>query len=347
MCGERVGNAGRMSVRRGLAWVALAILVAGLHAIIVIRLPRENEQTYRRLREVRDGKLDVLLLGDSVTLTTASSDADTRSLGDMTQANLAPCTSRVMADAAYHMELFEAVGAFMSKAGRTAPKVIVVPINLRLFTTSAVAHPGWRRSELVALLKHDSFAYELVTRPLGIFKWYDRLEGSVEDYFRTPVYDGSRIVGRIADLGFVGKDLLYAEPPTPSQLRAAVLMQYMQEIRPDDERVKAMVTLAQTLRAAGIKPLFYVVPIDWMSLEAIMGTRVTERLRLNVSTLVRALDQEGIRTRDWSMLLEDAVFTYRHYPNEHLKQRGRQVLADRLSAAACEELGSAGCCRGR
>jgi hypothetical protein len=324
-------------------WLALALVVTGAHLVIATSMPRENEQIVRSLRAVRRGGTDVLLLGDSVTLTTSYSDTDTRSLGDMVGARLPSCATAVAAGSSYHSELYEQIGRFVI-AGARPPKVIVVPINLRTFTTSAMFHPGWRRWLLQRMLNADSRLYEAASRPLEVFRWYEKTDGSVEEYFAAPVYDGDRAVSTIGQLGVIGQDLGYIEPGTPGMVRSAVLMHYLQRITPADERVQALVRLARTLREAGIKSVFYVTPVDWMASSSILGPRVTERIRENAGTISDVLAREHVRVRDWSMLMDASVFSWRTYPNEHLKDAGRLRLAERVASGVCEELGPGSCC---
>ena len=326
-----------------MRWIAVCLAVGAAHGVITTLMPRENEQIVGQLRVVRRDGTDVLLLGDSVTLTTSYSDTDTRTLGEMVTARLSPCRTTLTAGSSYHAELFEQIGRFVS-AGAAPPKVVVVPINLRAFTTSAVFHPGWRRWLLQRMLRADSRLYEAASRPLEIFRWYEGTEGSVEEYFASPVYDGDRAVSTIGQLGVIGPDLRYIEPGTPLMVRSAVLMHYLQRITPADERVQAAVRLARALKSAGIKSVFYVTPVDWMASSSLLGPRVTDRIRENARTISDALGREGARVRDWSVVMDDTVFSWRTYPNEHLKDAGRLRLADRLASAVCEELGSGSCC---
>jgi hypothetical protein len=334
---------GRSSRSWLVRWLLLGLAVAGVHLVIATSMPRENEQIVRYLRGVRRDGTDVLLLGDSVTLTTSYSDRDTRSLGDMVRARLPSCATAVAAGSSYHTELYEQIGRFMI-AGARPPKVVVVPINLRTFTTSAIFHPGWRRSLLQRMLRADSLLYEAASRPLEVFKWYEKTEGSVDEYFAAPVYDGDRAVSTIGRLGVIGRDLGYIEPGTPGMVRSAVLMHYLQRITAADERVQAAVRLARALRGAGIKSVFYLTPVDWMASSSILGPRVTERLRENAGTISDVLAREQVQVRDWSALMDDAVFSWRTYPNEHLKEAGRLRLAERVASAVCEELGAGSCC---
>jgi hypothetical protein len=306
--------------------------------------PAGPEVELRALDALRRVPADVLLHGDSVIDYVAAGDTDRDSLARKLRASLPGCVTRNLAQSAYHAEIFAPLTRFMLKDPATQARLVIVPINLRSFTNGWIKHPAYRFEELKQMLSRDSTLYNLAHRPLSVFQWYKGAEGSWEDFDRSPAYDGNRVIGTLADLS---RRAAVADPDPAAQrarLQASFVLRYAQRITPEDQRLRAVIELARTLRDRGVRGLFYLTPVDVVTIERYAGPAVRTHLAANARLIAAALAHEGFAVRDWSFALGPSGFSYSVNPNEHLSESGRRDIAARLAEAAREELQNLAAC---
>lgn len=297
-------------------------------------------RAYDRFRQV---STDVVTFGDSVLEHVDPRDVDRRPLSGQILAGMRGCTTANLAHSAYHPEIFEAVGRFVTRDPQTRPRLIIVPINLRSFSNTWIWHPMYRFEELQRLLLHDSLVYNLAHRPLSAFRWYDGVEGSQQDYDQAPIYDGDLLVGPqgpLAQIAFHGAGGVSRE----ERLRTAFVMRYSARLHADHPRVVALRHLAQILRDRHVPALFYLTPVDWQDAERLAGPAIGTHIDANAAMLAGLLRGTGARVKDWSRSMGHLDFSWDELPNEHLKETGRRKLAGLIVSTARDLLSAQNAC---
>ena len=335
----------------GMRVLLFGLLVACGHAFVTpyvvddmiggVKLTAQSDS----VRVLRSERADVLLFGDSVTKYRMDSEPADSTLAGLLPPLLPSCRVSVVSAQAFHMQLFEAFGRYVShNPAATRPHVVVIPINFRSFTTVWTERPGWQFEVMRRRFYWDSFAYDMTIAPLSIFKWYESIEGRQDEFLEAPVYFGTRKVGTIGGIGLYDKTMAYRLENRDEAKRLGVITYYMQAVRPESERFQAMVRLARTLKSANIRPLFYITPIDWEQCRKSVGEPGVEQIKANVRAVADGLAAEGVRVRDWAMALGTSSFSYAVVPNEHLAPAGRAWVAQAIATAVGEELGPGGAC---
>jgi len=340
----------------GLRLLLFSLLVVCVHALVTpfvvddvvggVKLVALGNS----VRAIRHQRTDVLVFGDSVaTYREPDTPADS-SIAELLPRLLPGCRTTVVSGGALHLQLYEAFGMYISRnPPETRPQVVVIPISLRSFATIWTARPAWKLELLRRRFIRDSFAYDLTMSPLSVFKWYDGIEGNMEDFLAAPVYFGTRKVGTIGGIGLFDANFRY-RPVNPSDAkRLLAITFYMEAVRPDSERFQAMIRLARRLKQADITPLFYVTPVDWEMCRRWLGDPAVVQIEANVRTVADGLAAEGVHVRDWATALGSPAFSYGDLPSEHLALAGRTWLASAIAVAVKEEAAPGGRCgdRGR
>ena len=314
-------------------WATLGALAIAVRLVGHWANPIGAEAELRAYDRFRRVPTEVVTFGDSVMEHVDPRDADRRTLSDQILSGFTGCVTANLAHSAYHPEIFEAVGRFVTRLPQTRPRLIVVPINLRSFSNTWIWHPMYRVEELQRLLLHDSLAYTLAHRPLSAFRWYDGVAGTQDDYDRAPIYDGDRFIGPqgpLAQIVFHGA----GGASRDERLRTAFVMRYSARLQADHARVVAMRNLAQVLRERGVPALYYLTPVDWQEAERLAGPDVVGHITSNARLLMSVLGDAGATVNDWTRVLPHEDFSWEELPNEHLKETGRRAVAERVVAAA-------------
>jgi hypothetical protein len=207
-------------------------------------------------------------------------------------------------------------------------EVVVAVINLRSFSPSWDLEPRYQFVAERTFLGLPPYLRPFL-KPLVVFGAVDLQPVAGTDFGDAAVYDGTTQVGRALDYaGLTG---------SPAERERSMLLYfYMGTLRADHRKLRSLATLADLLREARVRLLFYVSPIDVERGKAAFGTRFRDRLEENIGTIERELVPRGAEVLNLCCGLPDSHFSYVEYPNEHLKAAGRRAVADALAA----ELGS-------
>jgi len=294
-------------------------LLAGVQALVG---PWGFPPISRQLDELVALRPSLLFLGDSSVFRTGAGDVDHRSTAQMLAARR-DVRLGVLQGGAQSADLWSLEVDELLRRDAGFGTVVAV-VNLRSFS------PSW---DLEARYQFTAERRFLVTppplraflKPLGVLKAFDRAPAREESFALAPVYDGLVQVG-------LGRD--FSDPAgTPEEKeRKLLLLFYMATLRADHRKVRSLVALADRLREARVRAIFYVSPIDVEKGTEAFGTRFRQRVEENVRTLERELVPRGVELLDLSALLPDSHFSYTKSPNEHLKAKGRLAVAEALAA---------------
>jgi hypothetical protein len=329
-------------MKRGVLFCLLTVAVhaavtAFLWPVQVVEMVgRRHMQSVRDIEAVpADGSKEGLFLGDSVNFSYAKDDTDKRRMSAMLSERL-PALHVVAVDhKAYHLGVFDAVVRNLVRRGRS-PQLVLVPVNLRAFSSHWIHSPGWQFENLQRYLVWDSAGYRLVFRPLQSFRAFRDSYESQESFRSRPLRQGTsapNTIGRILAMQ-------EAQRTDTAAMRAAVDLYFMETI---DERLRPMqdmLNLARRAREAGIRVLFYIGPVDGETCDRYTDGRFSQQTDRNAEKIVAALQAEGAAVVDLHRLLPASAFAYRSpYPDEHLNQAGRKAVAEALADHAGRLLG--------
>lgn len=105
----------------------------------------------------------------------------------------------------------------------------------------------------------------------------------------------------------------------------------------EHRKIKSLVSSAQLFKMQGIKPVFYITPVDWQVIEQYLGVGALARVVQHVDMIKSVLTDEKVPVLDFSRSLPTSDFSWREdgnwlfYPNEHLKLRGANDYCQKLS----------------
>jgi hypothetical protein len=83
-----------------------------------------------------------------------------------------------------------------------------------------------------------------------------------------------------------------------------------------------------------VRPIVYVTPLDVESGQQAVGPDLVTQVQKNVEVIRKTLEPEGVPLLDLSGSLAARDFDWfrQKTPNEHLKQSGRLLVAEKLAA---------------
>lgn len=306
--------------------VAVVLLQMAVAAVWPPRIPEEVQKLDRAL----EAKTDIVFFGDSTVFSSTKGDATTDSIATKLHSRLPGYSLSDVSHRAYHLGVCVDYCRRIA-ASRNRPKLMVVTINLRNFSPHWDMRPEWQFENIRVNLAHlDNPLFRLFHTPLSIFKVF-RMEVARDQYLNTPVYDGLRKIGTMRD--FDGLD--YA-PWNDRGTRQKVLLYYMGTITEHNRKVESMRQIVRILKDAGVPVLFYFTPIDVETGDRVVGERLRRRVQENAAYLSGVIREEGGTSIDLSCALGADCFDWpisRNYVDEHLREAGREFVADRLFEA--------------
>lgn len=307
--------------RLTLKLLALAAIVLPLQTWIGWRTEDHTFPARDLLDELCEGPADVLLFGDSVPAWQAAKDQDRRSIAEMMGG------TGLFRGPAFAAEVFDAAASYVARRDRR-PKVLVVSINPRTFSPVWDGRPEWQYREAQLRLRWGDVLALGWLKPLSSLGIYRRFPISSEEFRALPVYRGERRAGTVAEF-LDGTGAAASLPP----LERFFALAYEVPLEATHRKVLALRSLARTCLRSGIRPVFYVTPIDLESADRAVGPALRARVRRNMELLRGELAREGATFLDLSAAAPAAEFDWNEAPNEHLNERGRRRVADALAAA--------------
>jgi len=276
---------------------------------------------------------DVIYLGESTLYSAAPTDRDQAPINEMVQRRLPAYRVGCIAHDAFHMELYERFFAYFARKPHP-PSIVVVPINLATVNPYWDKRPEYQFERFKRFLEHDTVLFRSFYRPLAAFRALDLEPISQREYARTVVFDGDTPVGRMD--AFMGPRF---DTFSVQNTRDQLIVRYMYRVPPDHRKLEAMRRIARISTDTTMQVLFYVTPIDCETGDKYLGKRFTQHVTENVELIVGILEDEGIVPLDLSRDLGADMFHWASlYPNEHLDERGRRYVADKVAEAIRERL---------
>ena len=181
--------------------LGLVVATVCLHVLLRIFLVESDvPEIVQVANEVVKKRSDVILFGDSVLTAVSPTDEDKVTLGEKVASGLLPELSMTpVGSPSFAGEMFLEFSRFFSRSGYH-PSRVVVPINLRSFSTAFDTRPEWQNvRKRTELYLGASPVFAALTLPFLIFKGVSLAPISKREWLSEKVLDGDRVVGMVRD----------------------------------------------------------------------------------------------------------------------------------------------------
>jgi len=274
--------------------------------------------------EDADKDYDLAFIASSINFTAAKTDTDKRDMAQMMDDNLKDCGVLDVSRGGNNLDLYDEITRRILKDHQQNPRFIY-EISIRTFA------PIFNEPHNTRSLKDDEMIFrdDLLTafyNALNVFRYKFGLQ-SEKDYNSMDVYKGTEL---IAPLDEFMKD---NHPSGLSIPQKKFLINYMGRINDDNPKLRALRKLIKLIKKKQLDACFLIPPENYRQGMRHFPNEFEQVFDENVAIVKAILDEEGIKYIDLSKALGAKRFTHTAvYPNGHLDQRGRQFVADKITA---------------
>jgi len=276
------------------------------------------------LEKAQKEKTDIIYFGDSSDTNYDNKDLDKRSISQMLQEILPDYSMTSISHPAYAADIFLDFCKNMIKQ-KYYPKVVIIPINMRSFSLSWDKNPGWQFEQEKTILKNKLLF--MFFKTIEVFDKNNKRFNEITqgEFENMEVFNGEKAAGIVKD--FEKHEFRnYSE----ENMKNSILYFYMFSLKNDHRKLNSLAEMKKILLENNIKPVFYITSIDYETGERYFTGEFTERLKNNVETIKSALEEDNFKVLDLSMDLKTNFFTQEKYPNEHLNEKGRKYVAEKI-----------------
>ena len=290
-------------------------------------MPIAHSQPDIRLDKLFLQPLDILYLGDSTLVETHPRDTNRQSIPAMLNDHYPNLSIAMFSQGAYQMDMYNALVKYICARNYTTD-LIIIPINMRTFSPAWDLRPEWqferdkRELEYGQYLLLKPFSHLLISLgpPLDTISKKTFSEATIE-------FRGSP-VGKVSYF-----ESLLCQQPNNERSKQIFIYHYLYGLSKDHRKVQSLINLVELANNNNVKMLFYFTPIDRQSGYTYVGPEFDQILDDNIQTLVTMIYGENVNYIDLSDTLVSADFSWKRYPNEHLKESGRLKVAAALADA--------------
>ena len=229
---------------------------------------------------------------------------------------------------AYNLDIFLEYCKYIVKH-KNRPIGIIIPINMRSFSPEWDKRPEYQFVKEKMILKGG--IYLKIIKILNCFN-FDFNPKTQWLFENTPVYNGNKYIGKVKD--FI--NLNYLE----NKIKDKLIFDYMYPLKKEHRKIVSMKNIVKILNKNNIKPIFYITPIDYEIGEKYLPDQFVKRLSKNTKVIGSVLKKEKTDVLDLSLSLRSNYFNWKdmYFPNEHLKENGRMLVAIALSKYIKKEI---------
>lgn len=300
--------------------VAAGLIHLGVSCILGLRFSSLED-----LADLLKGKADIIYLGDSVLLQADADDRNKAAISDYLGELLPECRIKLIAGRAFHPGVYEAICSYILASGER-PRTIIIPINLRSFSPSWDKRHIYQLNDEIRLLSNPCL-YHFWFKPLEIFK--ARLDASRDELESSNVFDDRRLIGTVAS---ILKEMNDHPADAPDSLkRKSIAFLYLYRLDDSHRKVRSLINIVSMLHKSGVQSILYVTPLDYRLCASYYGDDFRPRVEKNIEVIKSSLKSQDIAVLDLAFSLESEFFSHSYYPNEHLKESGRRLVAEKLA----------------
>jgi len=305
--------------------LAIFLLIILVFQILFLIIYMRSFHHLAVLEKAKKEKVDIIYFGDSSDTNYGKEDLDKRSISQMLKDTLTDYSMVNISHAAYSADIFLDFCKYMVKQ-KYYPKVVVIPINMRSFSPSWDRNPGWQFEKEKTILENKLLF--MFFKTMETFdknnKRFNKITQS--EFENTEVFNGDKAVGIVKDF-----DKHEFRHYSEENMKNSILYFYMFSLKNDHRKLKSLAEMAKVLVENDIRPIFYITPIDYETGERYFPGEFSERLKNNIKTIKSALKENDFEVLDLSVDLKPDFFAWELYPNEHLNEKGRKYVTERIA----------------
>lgn len=302
------------------AFLAVVVMVQ----IVIVRYVAPLPEIEKLDRYLEEGAT-IIYFGDSSVLSVAPGDSDRASLSEMLERENPGIVVANLGHPGYHLGIYEAEVDYISRS-KHKPDAVVIPIQLRAFSPEWDIRPvNQFEKERFFLMDRTSFI-SYFYRPLAILRAIDTNTVSYPEFLNTPVYYGTEQVGVVNDFEAVNKH----KTPTTENIRNDYIYKYMFRLEETHRKFRSLDNLLDSASKASIKVYAYISPIDYENGTKHIGEDFTKQAVVNADLVCTFLESRGAPCLNLAFALGSEEFDHPGYPNEHLKERGRRLVTEKI-----------------
>lgn len=307
-------------LQKSVIFLSIIIGLQILIAVIEVPIPLISS-----LNSLLKEKPQIVYLGDSVIQHVADYDKDQSSIAEILRRLEKTQSIGDGSSSAHHLGIYEAVISYIANF-ESKPEAVILPINLGSFSPQWDQRPEYQfEKEMFALTNHSRLITSFY-RPLAIFRAINVNTIPDSEFYQTPVFYRDQMVGTVSDFENPQK----FKKVTPENLRAKYIYNYMYQLDSGHRKLKSLEKILATAANSGIRLFVYITPIDYEGGTKYVGPDFNDQVGFNAKTACSIVAAEKLPCLNLAFALESEYFDHPEYPNEHLNERGRAVVAQKL-----------------
>lgn len=280
-------------------------------------------------------KLDfprVLILGDSVSERISQNDKDVRSLAQMLKEKISEDFSvEYITHSAYNSMIYYYIFLAL-KVLKNKPRIIIFPINIRSFSPQWDLHPLWQFNDEISAIqkyikKRKEISFEHDNNKYIKFMDYKKYDNIKINYPNISLKSISEF-----------RKIISIKPQTQSEIfsrfKHIFIFHYMFKLTEHNRKIIFLRRIVKLLSSMNIKYYLYFTPINYKAGERLIGKKFINGLNKNLifikNTLMEFNNYPQGYISDHSLILSSNYFFHKYNSTEHLNEKGRQILADKV-----------------
>lgn len=278
------------------------------------------------LNNYLDGKTNILFFGDSsIRHLSQQTGIGGLNLAEMISEKIGQNIGNVSYPG-YHLDIYAAQMDYIVRSFNK-PKIVIIPLQLRSFSPEWDMRPVNQFEKTTFLLTDSTNLVSYFYKPLAIFRAIETNSVPYETFLQTPVNYGSVELGKVKDFEAVNKN----KSPTPENIKNDFIYKYMQDLNTNHRKLESLKKLIELGKKHEIKIMFYISPIDYETGTKIIGSDFQKITESNSEIICSFINQFELPCLNTAFILNSEYFDYPSYPNEHLNELGRKILAEKIT----------------
>ena len=299
-----------------------ALAVAAQYAIDAL-WPYEFSRSTRAMPGQIDNTL--VFLGDSINASFDHSETDSEPLSTLIGLH-ADHHIGTVALGGYDMRLFrDYIRAMAPRLSPDRPHTWIITVNLANYRQDG--RTPWNRNKLhiAELRQYLSRTLRAFARPMRIFQFPStRPDLRPDEDAHRPVLWQGRSIGRNRDFP---DDRFKISDVTDDLRRENLVIRYGQPLVPGNLNLRATTEAARLLTRRGQRAVFCIMPCDVERCDALLDGQISPILDAKAAAAAEAVRAGGGEVLDLHSAFPHDLFIPDQYPNEHLRNAGRDRLA--------------------
>lgn len=314
----------RPSLPRFFAGVLLVVAIAAAAQYAIDALwPPEFSPTIRNMP--RQCENTFVFLGDSINASFAHDDENPKTLATLVSL-AADHRIGAVALGGYDMRLFrDYVRAVLPRVSPERPRTWILTVNLSNYQGDG--RTAWVRNKLHAAMLGQYLHRTLraFARPMRIFRFPAyRPDLRPDEDARRPVLWRGETIGRSRD--FPDTKFKVADV-TDDLRREQIILRYGQPLETGNLELEATAETARLLRSRGQRAVFCIMPCDVERCDALLDGQISPILDEKATVIAAVARAAGGEVLDMHSAFPHELFVPDQYPNEHVRNAGRERLA--------------------